>query len=71
MYNIYFIYIFTFRGPNDKRFGPRFFPANEVYSPATIQKAKQVTNPIIVTSKQAGKDFVYILLKEWVARESM
>jgi len=30
------------RGPNDKRFGPRFFPANEVYSPTIIQKAKQI-----------------------------
>merc|ERR1712107_519337 len=30
------------RGPNDERFGSRFFPANEVYSTKAISIAKEV-----------------------------
>ena len=31
-----------FRGVNDERFGPRFFPTNHVYSDKALQKARQV-----------------------------
>ena len=34
--------LYHFRGPNDQKFGARFFAANNVYSADTINIAKQV-----------------------------
>jgi len=39
-----------FRGANDERFGPRFFPTNHVYSDKALQKARQVKIRLLLYS---------------------